>query len=107
MTNAIKVCFSKYLDGKGRASRSEFWYFYLFAILFNFVISAVLGTTNATIAQVLSLAVFIPVISAGVRRMHDHGKSGWFMLIPIYNFILYCTAGDMDANKYGPPAIKY
>lgn len=107
MNNAIKVCFSKYFDGKGRASRSEFWYFYLFVILVNFVVSAVAGSSHTAIADILSIAVTIPLIAAGVRRAHDHGKSGWFILIPLYNLYLYCTEGDLGENKYGSPAIKY
>jgi len=37
-----------------------------------------------------------------VRRMHDVGKSGWFILIPIYNFILAVTNGEEKDNEYGP-----
>jgi uncharacterized membrane protein YhaH (DUF805 family) len=107
MNNAIKVCFSKYFDGNGRASRSEFWYFYLFVILVNFVVSAVVGTSNQLIGQIIVLAVAIPLIAAGVRRIHDHGKSGWFILVPFYNLYLYCTEGEPGENQYGAPAIKY
>jgi uncharacterized membrane protein YhaH (DUF805 family) len=47
------------------------------------------------------LAIFIPSIAVGVRRMHDVGKSGWFLLIPIYNLILACTDGVQGDNEYG------
>jgi len=40
-------------------------------------------------------------IAVGVRRMHDTGKSGWFLLIPIYNFIPAVTSGESGENKYG------
>lgn len=43
----------------------------------------------------------MPSIAVGVRRMHDVGKSGWFVLIPIYNFILACTDGERGPNQYG------
>tara|TARA_B110000459_G_scaffold179685_1_gene205868 strand:- start:986 stop:1153 length:168 start_codon:yes stop_codon:yes gene_type:complete len=46
--------------------------------------------------------VLIPGIAVAVRRMHDVGKSGWFILIPIYNIILAFTDGDSGDNKYGP-----
>ena len=49
-----------------------------------------------------SLAVLLPSIAVGVRRMHDVGKSGWYILIPIYNFILAVTDGEQGANEYGP-----
>ena len=51
---------------------------------------------------IVYLAVIIPYIAVGVRRMHDVGKSGWFMLIPIYNLILFCTEGQKGDNEYGP-----
>jgi len=107
MNSAIKVCLSKFFDINGRASRSEFWYFYLFAILFNFVVSAVLGVSQASIAQFLSVAILIPVLTAAIRRAHDHGRRGWFILIPFYSFYLLITAGDLGENRFGPPAIKY
>jgi len=44
----------------------------------------------------------LPSIAVGVRRMHDVGKSGWFLLIPIYNFILAVTPGDVGNNEFGP-----
>ena len=53
------------------------------------------------IATIYSVAVLIPGIAVAVRRMHDVGKSGWFVLIPIYNIILACTKGDTGDNEYG------
>ena len=50
---------------------------------------------------IYTLAVLIPSIAVGVRRMHDVGKSGWFLLIPIYNLILACTDGVNGDNEYG------
>jgi len=47
------------------------------------------------------LAILIPSIAVGVRRMHDVNKSGWFILIPIYNLILAVTDGTKGDNKYG------
>ena len=54
------------------------------------------------IANAYSLVVFIPSIAVGVRRMHDVGKSGQFLLIPIYNLILAFTDGNVGPNGYGP-----
>jgi uncharacterized membrane protein YhaH (DUF805 family) len=53
------------------------------------------------LANVYSLALLVPSIAVGVRRMHDVGKSGWFILIPIYNLILACTEGTQGENEYG------
>lgn len=51
---------------------------------------------------IYSLAALIPALAVGVRRMHDVGKSGWYLLIPIYNLILAFTEGDAGDNEYGP-----
>lgn len=48
------------------------------------------------------LGMLLPSISVEVRRMHDVGKSGWFILIPLYNLILACTEGERGENQYGP-----
>ena len=53
------------------------------------------------INSLFSLAILVPVIAAGVRRMHDVGKSGWYILFPIYNLILAFTEGDQGTNQYG------
>jgi len=53
------------------------------------------------ISTIYSLAILIPAIAVGVRRMHDVGKSGWFLLIPIYNLILACTDDVKGDNEYG------
>ncbi len=100
----------KYAVFQGRASRSEYWYF----ILFNFLIS--IGTSfidmaagtydyetgSGIINMVYSLAVLIPSIAVACRRMHDVGKSGWFMLIPFYNLYLACLESEPFTNQYGP-----
>lgn len=93
---------SKYAVFSGRARRSEYWYFVLFSTIFSIVltISDILFGT-LFLDNIYSLAVLIPTIAVGVRRMHDVGKSGWFLLIPIYNLILACTNGDEGENRYG------
>ncbi len=91
-----------YATFKGRASRSEHWYFVLFNIIFSIVLSYVSGVVNLPILYTIySLALLIPSIAVAVRRMHDVGKSGWFILIPIYGLILACTQGVKGENEYG------
>ncbi|MBM3920822.1 MAG: DUF805 domain-containing protein [Sphingomonadales bacterium] len=53
------------------------------------------------IGTLYSLAVLLPSLAVAVRRMHDVGKSGWFILIPIYNLILACTDSQVGENEYG------
>lgn len=48
------------------------------------------------------LATFVPALALNLRRMHDVGKSGWFMLIPIYSLVLFCRDSEPDNNRYGP-----
>jgi len=91
-----------YATFKGRASRSEYWYFVLFNIIFSIALGYVSGIVNLPfLYTIYSLAVLIPSIAVAVRRMHDVGKSGWFILIPIYNLILACTQGVKGENEYG------
>ncbi len=96
---AIKVCFNKYVDFTGRARRSEYWFFYLF----NVIMVVVTGIFSETLSNLTSLVLLLPTISAGVRRMHDVGKSGWFLLIPIYNIILAATDSQREPNQWGNP----
>ena len=101
MNYYLKVL-QNYANFNGRARRSEFWYF----VLFNVVISIVLGLIGGLIktsilGNIYSLAILIPAIAVGVRRMHDVGKSGWCLLIPIYNIVLATIEGQNVSNKYG------
>lgn len=102
MGNAISICFSKYATFTGRASRSEYWYFYLFYIIayvVGMILDAVAG--SGYIQYLLIVPLWLPQIAVGVRRMHDVGKSGWFVLIPIYNLVLLCSSSNPGPNKYG------
>ena len=101
MNYYLKVL-QNYATFSGRARRSEYWYFFLFNIIISFGLSFVGGLSNTSIISLIyALAVFIPSIAVGIRRMHDVGKSGWFLLIPIYNLILACTEGQQGNNKWG------
>jgi len=95
-----------YFDG--RACRSEFWYFILFNIIFSFVLLLVDMLINLSVLQGIYLLVIAgPGMAVSVRRMHDVGKSGWWLFIPAYNIILACTKGIAGDNKYGPDPKQY
>lgn len=84
---AVARFFKKYATFSGRASRSEYWWVYLFAGVIGAVLSALGQVTSvAAVAGVLSvvwtLGTLIPTLSIAVRRLHDTNKSGWFVLIP-------------------------
>jgi uncharacterized membrane protein YhaH (DUF805 family) len=92
-----------YANFNGRARRSEYWYFVLFNVIFSFVIGFISGLIGVEIlGTVYTFAVLLPSIAVAVRRMHDVGKSGWFILIPIYNLVLAVTEGTKGENEYGP-----
>ena len=92
-----------YANFNGRARRSEYWYFVLFNIIISIGIGFVGGFIGFTLlSTIYSVGVLVPSIAVAVRRMHDVGKSGWFILIPIYNLVLVCSDGDKGDNAYGP-----
>ncbi|ALJ05349.1 hypothetical protein APS56_09515 [Pseudalgibacter alginicilyticus] len=96
----------QYADFKGRARRKEYWMFFLFNIIISYgIIFLSIGIdipSLSILSSIYSLVVLIPGLAVGVRRMHDVGKSGWFLLIPIYNLILACTDSEAGTNKWGP-----
>ena len=101
MNYYLKVL-QNYATFSGRARRSEYWFFVLFNLIISFVFGFVCGLMQVPqLAIIYTLAVLIPSIAVAVRRMHDVGKSGWFLLIPIYNLILACTDGVKGENEYG------
>jgi uncharacterized membrane protein YhaH (DUF805 family) len=113
---AIRTCLSKYVDFSGRARRSEYWFFALFTFLLGIVtgiIDRVLGTDfgngNGLIGTVVSLALLLPGLAVGARRLHDTGRSGWWLLlafIPILGWIALLVFFVLDSqpgdNQYGP-----
>lgn len=107
----------QYAVFRGRAHRPEFWYFVLFNIIISLVLTMVdniLGTfdpeSNAGLLSGLyALAVLIPSIALLVRRLHDSGRSGWWVLIalvPLIGFVVLLIfavlAGTPGPNQYGP-----
>ena len=101
--DAIKTCFSKYVTFSGRASRSEFWYFYLFSIILNIILFIV----SDIFMWVSALLLILPLLAVTARRLHDINKSGWWQLIgfvPIIGWVMiffYIKKSDLEDNKYG------
>ena len=97
----------------GRATRSEYWYGYLVIFLVETVIGivlSILGVTNTTVTGIINVILCIPMIFLGIRRMHDLGKGGaWILisLIPLIGTIWYfvlCVKRGTGDNQYGPCA---
>ncbi|MFE5492000.1 DUF805 domain-containing protein [Streptomyces virginiae] len=101
----------KYADFSGRARRQEYWMFVLFqiaAIIIVSILDAVLGTSPWLYA-LYALGTLLPNLAVAVRRLHDLGKSGWWLLISLVPFVggiwlivLLATAGQPQPNQYGP-----
>ena len=123
---ALRTCFQKYAEFRGRASRPEFWWFVLlyYLVIFLFGMPFVFGQPSfdwdgATWAVfgfsigLASLALLLPYLAVGVRRLHDTGKSGawWFVaLVPfgwVVLLVFFASDGDPGWNRYGPaPGIQ-
>ncbi len=94
----------KYAVFGGRARRKEYWMFTLISCIIAWglmFIEPVLGT-RGIIYGLYSLAVLIPGIAVGVRRMHDSGRSGWWLLLPIGNLVFLVWDSQEGDNCYGP-----
>ena len=105
-SQSISTCFNKYAVFKGRASRSEYWWWTLFVFLVEFVavfvVTLVANEGAGTIVNyILSLVFLLPNLAVAVRRYHDTNHSGWWVLCPIVNIILLFYASDAGANDYG------
>lgn len=101
------VVLRKYAVFSGRARRKEYWMFFLFNTLVALGLGVVLGLIGspklaASANQIYSLAVIIPGLAVSVRRMHDIGRSGWWILFPFVNLVMLCFKGQGNENEYGP-----
>jgi uncharacterized membrane protein YhaH (DUF805 family) len=84
---SIKVCFQKYADFNGSASRPEYWWFFLFL----FIAGLVLSFVNPIVNGIFSLATLIPSFAVGARRLHETNRSGWWQLlwlVPVVGWIV-------------------
>ncbi len=97
-----------YVDFAGRVGRQEYWMFVLFSIIIQIALDIV---RLDMISMLVSLGLLLPSLGLGARRLHDIGKSGWWLLlgfIPIVGWIILivwlATKTDMSANEYGNPA---
>ena len=108
----------KYTVFDGRARRKEFWMFALFSTIISIILSIIdriIGTdfggnsSSGWLSTIYSLAVLLPTIGVGIRRMHDTNRSGWWILISlvpcigwIWYIVLAAQEGTAGDNNYGP-----
>jgi uncharacterized membrane protein YhaH (DUF805 family) len=99
----------KYAVFTGRASRKEYWMFFLF----NFIVSIMLSgievmfgiapqTDQSVLANIYVLAVALPSIGVSIRRMHDTGHSGWWSMVPVVGVVFTFLEGEHGDNRFGP-----
>ena len=109
---AVKSCFNKYADFNGRSPRAEYWYFALFnvaVVMVLAVLGAIIGKLFMYVYYTYVLAILVPSIAVSIRRMHDIGRSGWWVLISLVPFIgsiwyivLAALPSQLGPNQYGP-----
>ena len=109
--NYYSTVLKKYAVFSGRARRAEYWYFVLFNIIVSIIlsiVSSIIHDKAGIISTIYMLAVIIPSLAVGARRLHDTGKSGWWQLISlipiiggIWLIVLLATNGTPGSNEYG------
>ncbi|MEM6562799.1 MAG: DUF805 domain-containing protein [Pseudomonadota bacterium] len=117
---AIITCLRKYFTFSGRASRSEYWWFFLFCLLGGAISGAVEGLVNGLtgdengptlLSGAFNLATFIPSLAAGFRRMHDSGRSGLYLFYPAVAIIglglFLSMTGTAEALQGEDPATLF
>jgi uncharacterized membrane protein YhaH (DUF805 family) len=116
----LNVLKNKYADFEGRARRKEYWMFTLFHIIIlasvlvlglisAFLISKVLGFLFLGVYLLINFGLLVPYLAALVRRLHDVGQSGWFVLVsfipivgPVIVLVFLCLDSQSGENQYGP-----
>ncbi len=119
-SEAISSGFKNYAVFSGRATRSAFWWFYLFTIIVGIAISVIEGAMGSSgimggfgiISFIWALGVFLPTLGLVIRRLHDADHSGWWWLIglvPLVGVIVlivfWATPGTQGDNRFGSPEI--
>ena len=114
-SQAVRMAFDSYCRFQGRSSRSEYWWWVLFVAILSFcigIIEGILGFSMTAVqvtSGILSLVLLLPGLGLSVRRLHDIGKSGWWILlglIPVVGAIVliiwFARNSQMQDNQYGP-----
>ena len=94
----------KYAVFSGRARRAEYWMFFLFnflAVIALTIVGGIIGD-KGVLSGIYQVGVLIPSIAVGVRRMHDTDHRGWWLLLPVVNFVFAVIGGDRCENRFGP-----
>jgi len=97
-----------YCTFTGRAQRREYWWFVLFNSLISIgisIIAAIFGDHHV-LSLLYALFVFLPGLAVAIRRNHDAGYSGWWILCPVFNLILMFFKSEPEDNRFGPYPVE-
>lgn len=99
--DAVQACFVKYANFNGCASRSEFWWWFVFTL----IVTATLRALGYKLGAAFSFATFLPSIAVTARRLHDVDRSGWWQLLyflPVIGWIvlIFFCAEPTQPNRY-------
>jgi len=102
--NPYLKAWKNYATVQGRARRKDYWLFVLINALISVAIAMVDRATglDPLLGLVYNLAIMIPSITYGVRRLHDTDRSGWWLLLPIVNLVFLCLNSTPGNNRFGP-----
>ncbi|OWS71464.1 hypothetical protein CBI30_06910 [Polynucleobacter aenigmaticus] len=109
LIESTKICYSKFLDADGRASQSEYWWFYLVGVI-NGLLILLLSSVSESLAALALIAAVVsipPHLTAMIRRLHDTNHSGLWVLLLLVPFGIFVVtywlicSGDEGANRYG------
>ena len=110
---SFRICFKKFVDFKGRASRSEYWWFTLFTSIIS-IPSYLPNETVQVLSGLGSLIILLPMLAVTVRRFHDINKSGWLVLISLIPLIgaiillvMLIERGTLGKNRFGEYPLKF
>ena len=99
---AVKICLTqKYCCFKGRASRSEFWWFCLFTFILNFIVAllgSLLPALGSIVSAVQALWLLLPTVGVTTRRLHDRNFSGWWQALPLAAALPAIAGAVLEAN---------
>ena len=113
---AIKLGFKNYFKFSGRSTRAEYWWWLLFTVLAGIVLNVVntLTGTMGMLVFLFELAILVPSLALGARRLHDINRTGWWLLlwfVLVIGWIVLIVwaikRGDECTNKYGPDRRRF
>ncbi|CAI9411195.1 DUF805 domain-containing protein [Nocardioides sp. T2.26MG-1] len=124
-SDAVSTCLGKYADFSGRAGRPEFWWFFVFNVAASLMASIVDGLAGTDVTStpltgdqglvgiLVTLALVVPNLSVGARRLHDTGRPAWWLLLLLVPclgilvlIVFFCLPSQPHPNRYGEPPLQ-